>query len=421
MRSELWMQKIKERLKDYSEQLPESGWEQLENDLHTSIAPPDNQKKKIIPLFNKYAAAAAAVLLFLLSTTGIWLFHTPIEEKSLKPAANTATLPDRTPQTLQQKTDIISPINHLQAYAKSANRQGTIQQVTIIQQEEHVDAATEEETPTTPHTSNQHQKASDQETQGNSAHNRTSAKQARSYPRTSKKEVQKKTPKGWSIGFSVGNAGGSSNLANRTGYSLKQNSTSLSYSEVDFFAAPDKYASNFESHELVFKRGIPYLMERSSQISSISHKLPISAGISVRKQLPKGFSIETGLTYTYLASDITFGNSPQIVNQKLHYLGIPLRANWNFLNRRDFTLYVSAGGAIEKCIYGEVGNQAETVKPLQYSVSAAVGAQYNLSRRVGIYAEPGIAYFFDDGSRIETIRKENPCNFTLQAGLRLTY
>lgn len=84
-------------------------------------------------------------------------------------------------------------------------------------------------------------------------------------------------------------------------------------------------------------------------------------------------------------------------------------------------MYVSAGGAIEKCVYGKVGSEKETVKPVQLSVMGAVGAQYNISNRVGIYVEPGVSYFFDDGSPIETIRKENPTNFTLQAGIRLTY
>ena len=84
-------------------------------------------------------------------------------------------------------------------------------------------------------------------------------------------------------------------------------------------------------------------------------------------------------------------------------------------------MYVSAGGAMEKCVYGKIGSKDETVKPLQFSVMGAVGAQYNISSRVGIYVEPGVSYFFDDGSDIETIRKENPCNFTLQGGVRLTY
>ena len=69
----------------------------------------------------------------------------------------------------------------------------------------------------------------------------------------------------------------------------------------------------------------------------------------------------------------------------------------------------------------QVGSEKETVDPLQLSVMGAVGAQYNVSNRVGIYVEPGVSYFFDDGSAIETIRKESPTNFTLQAGIRLTY
>ena len=97
------------------------------------------------------------------------------------------------------------------------------------------------------------------------------------------------------------------------------------------------------------------------------------------------------------------------------------QANWNFLDKKLFTLYVSGGGMIEKCVYGKLGTEKETVKPLQFSVSGAVGAQFNATKRVGIYVEPGVAYFFDDGSDVQTIRKENPFNFNIQAGIRLTY
>ena len=43
------------------------------------------------------------------------------------------------------------------------------------------------------------------------------------------------------------------------------------------------------------------------------------------------------------------------------------------------------------------------------------------SRHVGFYIEPGMAYYFDDGSDIQTIRKEQPWLFALQAGFRLSY
>ena len=111
----------------------------------------------------------------------------------------------------------------------------------------------------------------------------------------------------------------------------------------------------------------------------------------------------------------------QQIEQKLHYIGIPLRANWHFLDKKLVTLYVSGGGMVEKCVYGKLGSEKETVKPLQFSVSGGVGAQINATKRLGIYVEPGVAYYFNDGSDIQTIRKENPFNFNIQAGVRLTY
>ena len=54
----------------------------------------------------------------------------------------------------------------------------------------------------------------------------------------------------------------------------------------------------------------------------------------------------------------------------------------------------------------KIGTESETVKPVQLSVMGAVGAPYNISNRVGLYVEPGVSYFFDDGSSIQTIRKE---------------
>lgn len=190
---------------------------------------------------------------------------------------------------------------------------------------------------------------------------------------------------------------------------------------VDLSSTANGIVTIPDGQELVFKDGMPYLQRHKKRIADIDHKQPLNFGISVRKNLAKGFSVESGLTYTYLASDVRYEGSSEKISQKLHYIGIPVRANWNFVNTKNFAMYVSAGGAIEKCVYGKIGTESETVKPVQLSVMGAVGAQYNINDRVGLYVEPGVSYFFDDGSSIQTIRKENPCNFTLQAGIRLTY
>lgn len=226
---------------------------------------------------------------------------------------------------------------------------------------------------------------------------------------TEKASSQKGT---WSMGLSVGNSGGAS---------TELGSGIPSYmSRVSMVSVSNGLLSIPSDQTLVFEDGVPYLRQ-ANQVVDMKHHQPISFGLSVRKSLAKGFSVETGLTYTLLSSDAKFADSDQKTEQKLHYLGIPLKANWNFLDKKLFTFYVSGGGMIEKCVYGKLGTEKETVKPLQFSVSGAVGAQFNATKRVGIYVEPGVAYFFDDGSDVQTIRKENPFNFNIQAGIRLTY
>lgn len=176
-----------------------------------------------------------------------------------------------------------------------------------------------------------------------------------------------------------------------------------------------------DGEELVFREGMPYLLKDTEEKAEIEHKQPVSVGVSLRKSLSGRISVETGVVYTYLASDVKYPGTSTVVEQKLHYLGIPVRVNYDVWKKKRFLLYASAGGMVEKCIYGRVDGETESVDPLQFSVTGAVGAQVNVSSRVGLYIEPGVAYYFDDGSSVETIRKEHPCNFSLQGGIRLMY
>ena len=42
-----------------------------------------------------------------------------------------------------------------------------------------------------------------------------------------------------------------------------------------------------------------------------------------------------------------------------------------------------------------------------------------LGDKVGLYAEPGLNYYFDNGSPVENVFKSRPLNFNLTLGLRL--
>lgn len=163
------------------------------------------------------------------------------------------------------------------------------------------------------------------------------------------------------------------------------------------------------------------------------HHLPIRIGLSVAYALTGRLSISSGLTYTRLSSDIKDASreSKYIGEQRLHYVGIPVNVSYKVASSRWISLYGTAGVLAEKCVSGTTdegyvenntmkytNTQDISSKPLQMSVNAGVGIQFDFIDNVGIYAEPGLSYYFDDGSALQTIYKEKPLNFNLNVGVR---
>lgn len=168
--------------------------------------------------------------------------------------------------------------------------------------------------------------------------------------------------------------------------------------------------------------------------TEVNHKQPISVGVTLQYPISDKLSIESGLTYSFHSSQITSGSEKHYceTEQTLHYWGIPLLLNYQFMNKGRFQLYVSGGGMIEKCIAGKskthyiIDNETSfselkrtIVKPLQYSLNTSVGIQVSIIPQLYIYLEPGINYYFDNGSSIETIYKKRPLNFNIETGLRM--
>jgi hypothetical protein len=163
----------------------------------------------------------------------------------------------------------------------------------------------------------------------------------------------------------------------------------------------------------------------------IEYAVPITGSILLRKQITKSLALETGLSYTFLSSkeERTTGKGPGRNNINLHYLGIPVKAVYTFYDNKSLSLYCATGIMAEKCIYGKIKTtdytQSQTanlsIPELQWSVSGSIGINYHIRKSWGIFAEPGIGYYFDDKSNVMTIRKDKPFNFNLQGGLRFFY
>lgn len=168
----------------------------------------------------------------------------------------------------------------------------------------------------------------------------------------------------------------------------------------------------------------------------VRHRLPVHAGASIAYRINDRVSVETGVAYSYLSADIHEGSDSYYFagEQSLHYVGIPVGVRIRAMSWKNFDIYVGAGFEADKCVSGALkksyvingqtrddGHESISIRPLQWSVNAGAGVQYNISSMVGIYAEPGLSYYFDNGSNIETIYSEKPLNFNLNIGLRVSF
>lgn len=424
MNDELWLKKIKERLDDCSEPLPPGGWERLQRELDKT-APAAVPRRNRLVVVRRWSVAAAASALVGVAAVSLWLLRSPVGQEVRRAEVPVVAQPDEMPRSVPEGEQLALAS---EVPVRTETRKTVIPMVekTLPESEttENIRAGENEETfVTIPHAEKsltEKNAISGEEKKQEAVRRSTSKKTSLDEPHVVSRA--RKAEGGWSFGLSVGNRSGSSDGGDKDlifdsapgGSWVQGSNINLSATASGVIAIPGE-------QELTFKDGMPYVLKRSDEPVDAEHSQPVSVGFSVRKNLGHGLSVESGLMYTYLHSDLYFGKGNSRKEQKLHYLGIPLRVNWNFVDTRKFSVYLSGGGAVEKCVYGKLGNDTQTVKPVQLSVLGALGAQYNLSRRWGLYVEPGVSYYFDDGSNVQTIRKERPCSFTLQAGLRLTY
>ena len=150
------------------------------------------------------------------------------------------------------------------------------------------------------------------------------------------------------------------------------------------------------------------------------HHLPIRLGISVQYQLNNHLALLSGINYTRLSSEFGRTRDPNRYDQKLQYLGVPVGLVWQLWTNNHLRFYLSGGMMLEKCVSFDLeGGCVLNQKPWQWSVDAAAGAEYTFIRQLGIYLEPSLGYYFDDGTPLEHYYKEHPFAPSIEFGLRL--
>ena len=180
-------------------------------------------------------------------------------------------------------------------------------------------------------------------------------------------------------------------------------------------------------------RSVGRTFKRYKHGEEAKHHIPVKLGVSFRYYLNDRWSIQSGLTYSYLASDLSYNSiaTSYETKQKLHYIGIPIQAGLRIWESKRSRSYISAGGQVEKLISGKAithytldkqfsGTLIENISDnkLLFSALASIGIEYMLGKDLSLYAEPGIHYYFKNGNGLNTHYNEQPLNFNITVGFR---
>jgi len=394
---------VKEKLTNYSLPTGDDSWEKIEERLT-----PASRRKIQTRWIAALAVAASIALLFLLF---------PFNKKT------------------QQHETASQLSNHEETIIQNVPEKGTDQPV-ISQNVEHPKVVRKsqpvsrlaENNLTTEVTS------TEENTEGGSsipATEKPAVKKNHSASISSSPDFEKETPmpaikrkKRQSIRFSFGS--GESLLAvNGTGLksSVDNLNTDFAYFRGAVQAAPISTTKDILSAE---------------NYPDINYHLPLSFGLTIKKELNRTFSIESGIVYSFLETSFNRQNPQKsAADLQLHYLGIPLNLHTRIVGDRlsRWEAYLSAGGMVEKGIlshfvqknYFNGSNSPvesitlnERINGLQWSVSISPGIDYQIYKHYSIYLEPKVSYYFDNNQPVSA-RTEHPVVIGINAGIRYSW
>ena len=169
--------------------------------------------------------------------------------------------------------------------------------------------------------------------------------------------------------------------------------------------------------------------------TSSTYGLPVSFGAGVKVGLSKKWSIGVGANYTILTrqfygkyvkvddnGNIQKSTSSDIRNTQ-HYVGIPVNAYYDIVDKDRVNLYAYAGGTVEKCVADNYNvlstfiRHTEKVPGIQLSANAGIGVEFMLGKHLGLYLDPSVRYYFDC-NQPKSIRTVQPLMLGFEMGLR---
>lgn len=437
MNEEQWINQIRQKLADYEEPAPEMLWEDIEKAMAAQ-----KPKAKTVPMWFR-KVAVAAVLLVIAVVGYMTLEHDAPDGGRLTEVAR----PHQVPTSPQAESPVqeAPAENTLIAQASRIIRQlSPSEPVAAAAEETEAMPATQEETEEAPATlpSEPEEEAQSNRTEQrhtNIYHSQSPVRPSNPYKSTTaENRLTAKLYFSNTMGNSDRLAMSSLNVIDNNTYNPGSINNQSDKPNPGNFGDPDPENGTLDPDENGLpdeenggsNTGIKPEDDAYTQTITTTHKTrhhqPIRYGLSLRYRLNERWGIETGLTYSLLTADITTTEEGRTTEseQRLNYIGIPLKAEYTIWGSRHFNVYASAGAMVEKMVKGSLETSGKgtkeslSIRPLQFSISSGIGAEYKYNDLFSIYVEPGIGYYFDNGSSVPTFYQDKPLNFNLNVGLR---
>jgi hypothetical protein len=417
-REDQWTQRLRDHLADIEAPVPDDLWEKIEARLPKEVASPAPKKEaRIVPLWARWAAAAVIVggLVILWNVkSGMWNENSLLSSKS-----------ETTKKTSAEKTPALMKSEKSEESESSESIEQGVKVPTLLAEEIPMESEKKvEETPLVPISSEEKPNepilpVSSEEKSNESIQPISSEKKPNDSEKSPENVIRElnqkiaayKQHRSGSATINLYASNGFGNQSYRNGVLMSQELLS----NYDYYRNPDSHGTRVGNSPV-------YLANHEERQNFYQ---PISFGLSVNIPISSKFSVSTGVVYTRLSSDFTSIANSLVYErqQKLHYVGIPLTVQYNVWQWHGLNVYATAGGQADfnvKAYMTTEGTETKLEKDnLQWSVNAALGVQYNFIPQLGIYVEPGIKHYFDNGSHIQNYFKYKPTNFNLQLGVRV--
>ena len=479
MSNQDWTSKLQEQLADYQEPVSHDLWAGIEQslaqnniesvssnlqsiasensesiDLHVGSEAKKNarvlhdsseaKKNARIVYFKRWSAAAAAVALLGIGGSYVYLHQEDVEKGNLQLVASQPAPSHAVSADLQSTASQPAPSHVVSADLQSAASQSAASLVvsadlqsaasqskmgnTLVEESENeISLLAENPEPAEPvsedkatDSSTDHKvltRSSDHKVLPRSTNNHAAAYASQSYHFEKNEEVS-----GWSMQLYAENLTPSLGGVNSDASGGYNDFSYGTMAEPMPGVIPDPTAGGIYGEEYLLAS---YKAIQRNQQGNAKHHAPVSVGLQVAFGIAPRLSLSTGLVYTRTSSDFYpyAPSSNYNVHQVLHYVGIPVGLNYEFWQSGGFHAYVMAGAEADYNVKNdteEEGVKKENAKRdrVQFSGKASLGAQYDITPKVGLYIEPGAKYYFDNGSHVENTFKDKKLNFNLQFGLR---